>query len=141
MRHTLSRLRCFLLLLITVPAFAGVHMPTGEYRASVTDLEVKVMGGLVSIERTWQADDLNKGQYRWHPNPAWADLEFELDVIDGEPNKLGVRSIIAAYFVVQGRWDRRTPPACPEKPQHPSTGRTTSGSSRPPSPCPARRAH
>ncbi|MCB1045402.1 MAG: hypothetical protein KDC35_20840, partial [Acidobacteria bacterium] len=70
MRHTLSRLRCFLLLLITVPAFAGVHMPTGEYRASVTDLEVKVMGGLVSIERTWQADDLNRGASRWHPNPA-----------------------------------------------------------------------
>ncbi|MCB1560851.1 MAG: hypothetical protein KDI75_07130, partial [Xanthomonadales bacterium] len=68
------RLRCFLLLFFAVPAFAGVHMPTGEYRESVTDLEVKVLGGLVAIERTWQADDLNKGQYRWHPNPAWDDL-------------------------------------------------------------------
>lgn len=32
--------------------------------------------------------DLNKGEYRWHPNPAWDDLRVELDVIDGVPKTI-----------------------------------------------------
>ena len=27
-------------------------------------------------------------EYRWHPNPAWDDLRFELDVIDGVPKTI-----------------------------------------------------
>ena len=77
-----------LLALFALPALAAVHLPTGEYRESAVDLRVKVRGGEVVIERTWQADDLNKGEYRWHPNQAWDDLRFELDVIDGVPKTI-----------------------------------------------------
>lgn len=83
--------RCLILLflaLFALPAPATVSLPTGEYRASAVDLRVKVQGGEVVIQRTWQADDLNKGEYRWHPNPAWDDLRFELDVIDGVPKTI-----------------------------------------------------
>ena len=86
--HACRCLLLFLLSLFAFPAPASVHLPTGEYRASATDLRVKVLGGEVVIERTWQADDLNKGEYRWHPNPAWDDLRFELDVIDGVPKTI-----------------------------------------------------
>ncbi|HVJ61995.1 MAG TPA: RHS repeat-associated core domain-containing protein [Tahibacter sp.] len=63
-------------------AHASVKLPNGEYRETVTDLRVKVLGGYVAVERTWIADKLNKGQYRWYFNPAWADLSFEYDAID-----------------------------------------------------------
>lgn len=84
--HPHRHLLLLLLSLFAFPAPASVHLPTGEYRASATDLRVKVRGGEVVIQRTWQADDLNKGEYRWCPNPAWDDLRFELDhreVADG----------------------------------------------------------
>jgi RHS repeat-associated protein len=40
------------------------------------------------FQRGWRADDLNRGEFRWHPNPAWDDLRFELDVIDGVPRSI-----------------------------------------------------
>lgn len=69
-------------------AHASVHLPNGEYRESVDDIKVKVLGGFVTVSRTWQADNLNKGQFRWYLNPAWADLAFEVDVVDGAPTKI-----------------------------------------------------
>lgn len=70
--------RHLLLALLAFPVLATIHLPTGEYRASATDLRVKVRGGEVVIQRTWQADDLSRGQFRWHPDPAWDDLRFEM---------------------------------------------------------------
>ena len=54
----------------------------------MTDLRIKVRNGVVVFERSWLADDLNRGEFRWHPNPAWDDLRFELDVIDGVPKTI-----------------------------------------------------
>lgn len=54
-RRTCCRL--LLLVLFALPTFATVHLPTGEYRENAVDLRVKVLGGEVVIERTWQADD------------------------------------------------------------------------------------
>ena len=65
------------------PAQAEVKLPNGEYRETATDLRVKVLGGYVAVERTWIAEQLNKGKYRWYINPAWADLSFEYDDLDG----------------------------------------------------------
>jgi len=70
--------------LSVAPARAEVHLPNGEYRTSHTDLRVKVLGGYVTVERTWQAVNVNKGQYRWYLNPAWADLDLVLDDADGQ---------------------------------------------------------
>ena len=78
----------FLLLLFPFSVLADVHLPTGEYRERVVDMQVKVRGGVVRVERSWQADDLNRGRFRWHPNPAWDDLHFEMDVIDGVPKTI-----------------------------------------------------
>ena len=64
-------------------SYADVKLPNGEYRETVTDLRVKVLGGYVAVERTWLAENLNKGKYRWYVNPAWADLSFEYDDLDG----------------------------------------------------------
>lgn len=44
---------------------------------------VKSVSGTVTVERTWQAVKLNKGQFRWYWNPAWADLDLVLDSVDG----------------------------------------------------------
>lgn len=65
-----------------------VFLPTGEFRVDVEDMRVKVRGGYVVFQRGWRADDLNRGEFRWHPNPAWDDLRFELDVIDGVPRSI-----------------------------------------------------
>jgi len=64
-------------------ASAEVFLPTGEYRVAMEDLRIKVRNGDVVFARSWKADDLNRGEFRWHPNAAWDDLRFELDVIDG----------------------------------------------------------
>ena len=61
------------------PLHAEVHQPNGEYRLSETDLRVKVLGGTVTVVRTWQAVNVNKGEYRWYFNPAWADLDLDID--------------------------------------------------------------
>jgi RHS repeat-associated protein len=52
-----------------------VIMPNGELRDKNTDLRVKVLGGAISIERTWMNG-------RWYLNPAWANLKFKRDRID-----------------------------------------------------------
>ena len=44
--------------LSVAPARAEVHLPNGEYRTSHTDLRVKVLGGYVTVERTWCARHL-----------------------------------------------------------------------------------
>lgn len=70
-------------LLLLTPLHAEVHQPNGEYRTSSTDLRVKVLGGTVTVDRTWQAINVNKGQFRWYLNPAWADLDLEIDSTSG----------------------------------------------------------
>jgi len=70
-------------------ARAEVHLPNGEYRTSATDLKVKVLGGYVAIERTWQAKNINKGEYAWYFNPAWADLDLEIDSSDHSIRSIG----------------------------------------------------
>src|SRR5450755_2903813 len=76
--------RCFERLLIALVAclalapFAHgeVRLPTGEYTDTVEDLKVKVLGGFVTIARTWTNG-------RWYINPAWADLKLTFDSLDG----------------------------------------------------------
>ena len=80
--------RWFLLALILAlsgarEASAAVFLPTSEYRVAMEDLRIKVRNGEVVFARSWKADDLNRGEFRWHPNTTWDDLRFELDVIEG----------------------------------------------------------
>lgn len=86
--HRSHRILILLLLLFPLTAASYVHLPTGGYRERAVDMQVKVRWGVVQVERSWQADDLNRGVYRWHPNPAWDDLRFEMDVIDGVPKTI-----------------------------------------------------
>jgi RHS repeat-associated protein len=65
------------LLSLAISAHAEVKLPNGEWIESVEDLRVKVPGGYVVAQRTWQADRVNRGEYRWHLNPAWDDLRFD----------------------------------------------------------------
>ncbi len=79
---------------VNVAAQAGqVTGPNGEYKESHTDLSVKVLGGAVSVERSW----LNG---RWYVNPAWADLKFTYDALDGS-----VKTIDRAGSVFEGSGD------------------------------------
>lgn len=57
-------------------AHAAVTLPNGEFTFSAEDMRVKVLGGAVTVKRTW-----SNGQ--WYVNPAWADLKFTLDGADG----------------------------------------------------------
>jgi len=57
-------------------ASAEVFLPTGEYRVAMEDLRIKVRNGEVVLARSWKADDLNRGEFRWHPNMAWEGLRF-----------------------------------------------------------------
>jgi RHS repeat-associated protein len=61
---------------LTVPARSEVRLPDGEYFEAVVDLRVKVMGGHVTVQRTWFRD-------QWYFSPAWATLKFKLDSRDG----------------------------------------------------------
>jgi RHS repeat-associated protein len=61
---------------LTGVAQASVTLPNGEFTWSAEDLRVKVLGGVVSVKRSWA-----NGQ--WYVNPAWADLKFTLDGADG----------------------------------------------------------
>ena len=55
---------------------AEVLLPNGEFTLSSEDLRVKVLGGFVVINRTWSNS-------QWYVNPAWADLKFSYDALDG----------------------------------------------------------
>jgi RHS repeat-associated protein len=67
---------CFVWCLsFVLQAAPRVSLPNGELIDSNTDLRVKVLGGSVSIERTWMNG-------RWYLNPAWANLKFKRDRID-----------------------------------------------------------
>jgi len=57
-------------------ASAAVFLPTGEFRVAVEDLRIKVRNGEVVFARSWKADDLNRGEFRSHPNTIWDDLRF-----------------------------------------------------------------
>lgn len=54
---------------------ASISLPNTEYTESVIDLRVKVLGGEVTLNRTW----ING---RWYINPAWANLRFVIDPLD-----------------------------------------------------------
>ncbi|UBB15313.1 RHS repeat domain-containing protein [Comamonas odontotermitis] len=49
-----------------------INWINGEYQETNKDLSVKVLGGTLTIARSWS-------QGRWWLNPAWAPLNFELD--------------------------------------------------------------
>jgi hypothetical protein len=72
----LTRWFLLALLLLALPASAEVFFPTGEYRVAMEDLRIKVRNGEVVVARSWKADDLKGGEFRWHPNMAWNDLRF-----------------------------------------------------------------
>lgn len=54
---------------------ASVRLPNTEYTENTIDMRVKVLGGEVKINRTWENG-------RWYLNPAWAELRFVLDPLD-----------------------------------------------------------
>lgn len=58
------------------PAEAEVRLPNGEYTETQDDLRVKVLGGYVTVARSWTNG-------RWYVNPAWADLRLTFDSLDG----------------------------------------------------------
>lgn len=75
-------------------ASGQVTGPNGEYKESHADLSVRVIGGAVTLERSW----LNG---RWYFNPAWADLRFTYDaLLDGS-----VKTIDRAGSVFEGGGD------------------------------------
>ena len=105
-RHLLLVLVCGLALFGAVPglralAHAEVLLPNGEYTTSSEDLRVKVLGGYVTINRTW-------ANSQWYVNPAWADLKFTYDNLDGSVKAIDRGG---AYFVRAGSgvyvFDRR----------------------------------
>jgi len=87
------RAPCLLLVFVAMlmsigSAQALVKQPNGEYQDATDDLSVKVLGGYAMVSRTWQADDQNKGVFRWYFNPNWADLDFTYDSIDGSVKQI-----------------------------------------------------
>ncbi|PIT16674.1 RHS repeat protein [Snodgrassella alvi] len=54
---------------------ASVRLPNTEYTENTIDMRVKVLGGEVKLNRTWENG-------RWYLNPAWAELRFVLDPLD-----------------------------------------------------------
>jgi len=76
---TLIRLLLAALLLLMVQAQAAprVRLPNGELTDSNTDIQVKILGGGLSVRRTWTNG-------RWYFNPLWADLKFKIDSTSGQ---------------------------------------------------------
>ena len=66
----------FVALAFGMHAYAEVRLPNGEYTTTIEDLKVKVLGGYVTIARSWTDG-------RWYANPTWADLKFTYDSLDG----------------------------------------------------------
>ena len=67
------------------PVFAApsISQPNGIVHESAEDLRVKVLGGWVSIARTWAVENVATGGGKWYFNAAWADLQFTYDSLDG----------------------------------------------------------
>ncbi|MCO6526171.1 RHS repeat-associated core domain-containing protein [Snodgrassella sp.] len=65
------------MLLVVLPqmVYAKVRLPNTEYTENNIDMRVKVLGGEVKLNRTWENG-------RWYLNPAWAELRFVLDPLD-----------------------------------------------------------
>jgi len=59
------------------PMEGKVELPEGNYVLNVDDLQVKAMGGSVTVKRTWY-------KRRWHFNRAWNSLELEISSASGE---------------------------------------------------------
>ena len=74
-----------LLLAYQTPATAAptISQPNGIVHESAEDLRVKVLGGWVTIARTWSVENVATGGGKWISNPAWADLQFTYDSLDG----------------------------------------------------------
>jgi RHS repeat-associated protein len=68
---------------ISARPFGAVQVPNGYYTESREDMRVKVLGGHVVLRRTYWNRDINKTAGEWVFNPAWVDLKFTLDSIDG----------------------------------------------------------
>jgi RHS repeat-associated protein len=64
-----------LLMVLPQMVYAKVRLPNTEYTENNIDMRVKVLGGEVKLNRTWENG-------RWYLNPAWADLRFVLDPLD-----------------------------------------------------------
>ena len=62
---------------------ATVGQPNGTLSEAVNDLNVKVLGGWVSVSRSWLVDSVITGGGKWYFNTGWADLRFTLDSLDG----------------------------------------------------------
>ncbi|MDH5327842.1 MAG: hypothetical protein OEY58_20495, partial [Gammaproteobacteria bacterium] len=80
MRHliktiTLNFQALLLLGLLCQPAVADVELPRGEYHETTTDLQVKVLGGAIKLQRTWYGG-------RWHFSRPWNPLVFEISTLD-----------------------------------------------------------
>lgn len=66
---------CLLFISLT-SAQAAVRLPDGEFSDTVTDLNVKVMGGTTSQKHTWYKNSL-------YVNRQWASLVLTYDNLDG----------------------------------------------------------
>ena len=76
-RYSLLRFISIIMLFMIMPfmANAKVRLPNTEYTENTVDMRVKVLGGEVKLNRTWENG-------RWYLNPAWAELHFKLDPLD-----------------------------------------------------------
>ncbi len=57
------------------PSHSDVQLPDGKYYLDIDDLKVKVLGGYVSVKRTWY-------EKQWHFNRAWNNLSIEYSSLD-----------------------------------------------------------
>lgn len=94
-----------------IPVLAGAPQnPFGRYQETVTDLSVKVLGGFVSVQRTWHG--LKK---RWIFSPKWQNLVLS-PAADGLPAVIHRGDVIferqvgnsAPLWVRKGAADRIT---------------------------------
>lgn len=66
----------FLCLSLSPFGHAEVRLPHGEYHLNVTDFQVKVLGGYVSVQHNWYEN-------KWHHNHFWNNLQLEYDSVNG----------------------------------------------------------
>ena len=60
-----------------------ICQPNGIVHESAEDLRVKVLGGRVTIIRTWSVENVATGGGKWYFNSAWVDLPSTYDSLDG----------------------------------------------------------